>query len=375
MKNRQSLLIILLLIITTISVFNNIVNAEKITYNSLSKINLENYVLGVKIYGNITNYGNKPLELNKTDVFVFDYPLNTSDQRVINASAFVNGVRKPFRIVREDGSATLIINTKLYNSVLKPGETISAGVFYNVSINLKDRVLSIVDFSSAKSVEDILGKAGSWNNISLDLITKYTNATRLWNYTNPLVHLLIKYFNKTIDKSKPLTVLLNIIGWFDKNIVYSTRIPPRHPWEVIVEGAGDCDDQSNLLITVLRAFKIPSLLEIGFVYISKNYYFKDTEANGYYTYVFIGGGGHAWVSAYIPPWGWLRIDLTVSLGKGLDHIRNAAFYILPTVIIQRVTSGDYATTTAQYVESLEEERVKIYVVLEMINYQVSGSKG
>jgi hypothetical protein len=373
MKNKHLLLTILLFIIG-MGIFSNVINTNMIIHDSSLKINLENYILGVKIYGNITNYGDKPLELNKTDLFVFDYPLNTSDQHVINASAYVNGVKEPFRIIKTEDSATLIINTKLYNSVLKPGETISAGVFYNVSINLKNRVLSIIDFSSAKSIDEILDKAGLWNNISPDLIAKYTNITRLWNYTNPLVHLLIKYFNKTIDKSKPLTVLLNIIDWFDKNIVYSTRIPPRHPWEVIVEGAGDCDDQSNLLITILRSFRIPSLLEIGFVYISKNYYFKDTEANGYYTYVFIGGGGHAWVSAYIPPWGWLRIDLTVSLGKGLDHIRNAAFYILPTVIIQRVTSGDYATATAQYVESLEEEKVKIYVVLEMINYQVSRSK-
>ncbi|WP_245521824.1 transglutaminase-like domain-containing protein [Staphylothermus hellenicus] len=332
------------------------------------RLDLENYVVGVKIYGNVTNLGRKSIHLNETDLFVFDYPLDLSDQRVVGVKAYVENSTSSYRIIGSGDTASLIIETPLANSTLKPDDTIFVGVEYNVSINRKDRALTIADFNTYNT-STLMEKAGTWDDIPQELFMNNTEPTELWNYTNPLIQLLLKYLSQTINKDKPLSLVLDVLGWFDKNIVYSTRIPPRHPWEVLVEGAGDCDDQSNLLITVLRAFKIPSYLEIGFIYISKNYYYKGTEANGYFIYVFKGGGGHGWVATYIPPWGWLRIDLTASLGKGLDHIRNAAFYILPTIVIERIRKGDYAVQSAKSTQEIEEKHLLTYVVLEMIDYE------
>lgn len=360
-----------------IVILNNIYISQGLfsnySFSNNYRLDLENYIVGVKIYGNITNLGKEPIYLNETDLFVFDYPLNLSDQRVIGAKAYVDSNISSYHITGTEDTASLIIETPLANSTLKPNDTISVGVEYNVSINRKDRVLAIVDFNTYNT-SFLIEKAGTWRDIPQELLINNTESTKLWNYTNPLIQLLLKYFNQTIDKNKPLSLVLNIMSWFDKNIIYSTRIPPRHPWEVLVEGAGDCDDQSNLLITVLRAFKIPSYLEIGFVYISKNYYYKGTEANGYFIYVFKGGGGHGWVVAYIPPWGWLRIDLTASLGKGLDHIRNATFYILPTVVIERVRKGDYAVQSAKSTQEIEEKHLLTYVILEMIDYQFVNNR-
>lgn len=333
------------------------------------RIDLENYIIGIKIYGNLTNLGSNPIYLNQTDFFAFDYPLDMPDQHVVSAKAYINNSVNNYYIISSEDSAMLIIETPLINSTLKPGETISVDVEYNVSINRKDRILSIIDFNTYNDTRTLIEKAGTWKDIPSNILLNNTEPTRLWNYTHPLIQLFLKYLNQTVDKNRPLSLLFDVIDWFDSNIVYSTRIPPRHPWEVLVEGAGDCDDQSNLFITVLRAFKIPSYLEIGFVYVSKNYYYKGSEAGGYFNYIFKGGGGHGWVSAYIPPWGWLRIDLTIALGKGIDHIRNAAFYIFPTVVTQRVRRGDYAVQTAKYTQEIEEKRLLTYVVLEMIDYQ------
>ncbi len=351
-------------------IFLNILGLS--VYSLTNTTSYQGLLIGIKYYGNITNSGDEPLMINETDIMVFDYPLNTSTQRVIDVKAWVNSQEYPYEVIKENTQYILVIQSPYINSSLKPGDSISVGVEYNVSINMFKRISSISDILLTNNVSELINISGTWNDINYSEIgVEYINATSLWNYTNPLIKLLINYLNKTINESKPLSVILGILDWIDNNIVYSTRIPPRHPWEVIVEGLGDCDDQSNLLITLSRAFKIPSYLEIGIVYISPNFKYEDTEAEGYYHYEFIGGGGHGWVAVYVPPWKWIRVDLTIGSGKGIGHIKGAAYYIFPTVVIDRVVSGDYAIQSAEYTEEIISKKIKYDLVLEVINYNIT----
>ena len=234
------------------------------------------------------------------------------------------------------------------------------------------RINSIGDILLTNNITKLVRMSGTWVDINYTEIgAEYINVTSLWNYTNPLIKLLVNYLNRTNNESKPLSFILSILNWIDDNIVYSTRIPPRHPWEVIVEGLGDCDDQSNLLITLARSFKIPSYLEIGIVYIGPNFKYENIEAEGYYHYIFLGGGGHGWAAVYIPPWKWVRVDLTIGSGKGVGHIKGAAYYIFPTVVINKVVLGDYATQSAEYTEEIISKKIKYDSVLEITNYNLT----
>jgi hypothetical protein len=322
----------------------------------------------VEYGGWIKNLGEKPIPINKTDLLEYDYPLNTSDQKVVDVEALVNNTRYNYTVKYSDGSATLIISApRIENSLLKPGEKISSWVKYNVIVDMYKRVSAISDLIG-KSYDTLAIKAGGWNEIHVK-DGKYLNSTRMWNISNPLIKLLYKYITSRPGvNDKPFTALMGIVKWIDDNIVYSTRIPARQPWEVIVEGAGDCDDQSNLLITLLRAAGIPSYLEIGLVYIGPNFKYHDSQVNGLFIYNFIGGGGHGWVTAYIPPWGWLRVDLTASIGRGLEHITGAAYYLTPIIVTNRVYGGDYASQGERFAKKIQEIRLQYNITLILREY-------
>lgn len=325
--------------------------------------------LRLRIYGYILNNGTSPIPVNDTDLLIFDYPLGILGQKVNDVKVWVDGREYGYTLRNDDGSVFLVINApEIENAVIGPGEKIEAGVEYIVTINLTARILSAIEILSSTNLMELISRSGSWNDIpSID--KRYVEKTAMWNYSNPLIRLLVKYIERQ-GRDKPLVAVLSAIKWLDDNIVYETRIPPRHPWEVVLEGAGDCDDQSNLLITILRSLGVPSYLEIGIVWVDNNFNLTNTSANGHITYTFIGGGGHGWVTAYIPPWGWVRIDMTISLGTGIDHIRHAAYYITPIVITGNVTRGDYAKSSAHFTEKIEEKELYYRLHIEIYNYDV-----
>lgn len=363
---KQVYSIFLLLALLVPSVFS--LEAIVLSIDSLNNYNYSNLSIGtyleIIIGNNVTNLGSKPVNISETDILIFDYPLNTSSQHTLKTKFYIDGYPAKYVIEYDrEGNPKLkgVINRPAYLDV---NESISVYVKYIVYVNITQRILEIKNLG--------LKQADNWDEIVIE-DKELVNTTGLWNYTNPLVKLLIDYI-KAKHNETPLAYLLGALNWIDENIVYSTRFPPRHPWETIVYGEGDCDDQSNLLITLLRGVGIPSYLEIGLVYLNKvyeNYTFTSVEAGGYLTYYFYGGGTHGWVVAYIPPWGYIRIDLT-SGGKGLEHIVFAAYYTfygnIPTVVIAKIVKQDYVEQTTSYIKEVQEKKLKynIYLIMKEI---------
>ena len=355
---RKFIPILFLLIIASIYplAINSISTPVNASSNPLGWFNLT-----VIVNGSITNLGDKPLPINQTDLLIFDYPINMSTQKVIGVEAFVNGSRYPYKIEGPWYNPSLVIEApKIENASLMPGQTVSSMVIYNVSVNVGERLLEAVNIKPEL--------AGGWSEIPEKIKNNYTGVTPLWNYSNPLINLYITYIRSLEHSKTPLGAIEEILNWFDKNVKYKTRIPARQPWETLMYMQGDCDDQSNLLITVLRGLGIPAYLEIGLVYIS-GLNITSTAANGLLIYRFVNGGSHAWTSAYVPPWGWIRIDLTASLGIGLNHIKGAAYYIYPTIVISRIYGQNYAAGTAKFTVELVSRRIEYRVTIELIPQQ------
>jgi transglutaminase-like putative cysteine protease len=86
--------------------------------------------------------------------------------------------------------------------------------------------------------------------------------------------------NNTFEKVQ------RIYSYIHDNIAYQTNSPaePKDPTQTLSEKAGDCDDQSFLLGSLLRAQGIPAWLEMGLLY--------DQTQRAW--------GGHAWLRTYIP---------------------------------------------------------------------------
>jgi hypothetical protein len=114
---------------------------------------------------------------------------------------------------------------------------------------------------------------------------------------------------------------------------------------------GDCDDQANLLILALRSLGVPAYLETALV---ADFNYRDERViwapEAHYYAAFVGVDyAHAWAEVYVPPWGWLPVDLTFHAGTGdpLDAIRTSApseywaWYTIVTVRTESVCHKDY----------------------------------
>ncbi len=356
----KTLRTILLLILLTLSLAPIMVSVNVTTQSSNP---LDWFNLTIIINGSITNLGDRPLPINQTDLLVFDYPINMSTQKVIGVKTYVNGTPYPYKIRGPWYNPSLVIQAPKYEKMsLMPGQTVTSMAVYNVSVNVAQRLLQ------ATSIKPEL--AEGWKYIPAKIKSNYTEATPLWNYSNPLINLLITYIRSQERSKTPLGAVEEVLKWFDKNVKYKTRIPARQPWETLMYMEGDCDDQSNLLITVLRGIGVPAYLEIGIVYIM-GLNITSKAADGLLEYRFVNGGTHAWTTAYVPPWGWIRIDLTASLGIGINHIRGAAYYIYPTVVISKVYGQNYAASSAKFTEELVSKKIAYRVTIELITPEKS----
>jgi len=235
----------------------------------------------------------------------------------------------------EDGNFVAYVDFPM--SELEPRENVTYQVCY--SIVHKPRALSQIFVNVSGSISDIPGSLkasycspGFWqSNVSLISDLAFTVAG---NTTNVL------------------SILSNYIVWITQNIDYGSVDTPRFPNETLLGRTGDCDDQANLLIGLCRAAGIPAYLQIGCIYIPE----RSSTSNywdGLWTSSLKGIGWHGWAMVYVPPWGWLPIDLTYSRGNSSDplsHITSSAIITDPTVQYANITVSNYVMESRQFKE-------------------------
>ncbi|MCE4606546.1 MAG: transglutaminase-like domain-containing protein [Desulfurococcales archaeon] len=133
-----------------------------------------------------------------------------------------------------------------------------------------------------------------------DPIDRYENAplstqpTSLYNYTNPVVK---EFIRENISKLN-LSNLSNeekinrIADYIYKHFKYQVGQYPHYPWETIRLGHGDCDDLAILVVTIARAYHVPSAMAVGLLVIPG---FKSSIVAGGINYTIKGLAGHAWI--------------------------------------------------------------------------------
>jgi len=257
--------------------------------------------------------------------------MNTSWQTVslVNSSHQFESVK-----INEDGNSIAVLNMPN----IKAGESTEYAVVYDAVA--KPRNMPSIEENAALPLSEI----------PHNLSTAYLNNTDTWMSNNAMIRNLA--FSLRGDETKVLAIVGNFVSWIWKNITYASHELPLYPNETLSAERGDCDDQAILLISFCRTVGIPAYLQIGCIYRSDITNESSFAWNGHVENVQNHIGWHGWAMVYVPPWGWLPVDLTYvppSLKSNpLSAIESGAVTMQDTVQYMNFVKADYVFEAREY---------------------------
>ncbi|MCS7119732.1 MAG: transglutaminase-like domain-containing protein [Nitrososphaerota archaeon] len=286
--------------------------------------------------------------------------MNNSRQTV-----YLTNLSHPLLRIDEDMDGNPVALMDLTN-VLQPNENITYEVAYTVVLK---------PYPKPNISENL---SGSLNEISESYRSLYCvpNGPWLLNHTD----LIGLAFELAGEEKNVLKILSSFIRWINENIRYGSDEVPRYPNETLIEKVGDCDDQANLLISLCRIVGIPAYLQIGCIYLPGRQPLVLRYWGGSLILNLTRIGWHGWAMVYVPPWGWLPVDLTYVIGDGiykdpLNAIRNSALFTQPTVQYANVTKYNYVGETRYMRDYLTTWNFQIIESDEMVEESVMQTTG
>ena len=275
------------------------------------------------------NQGTAPYNMSVKDLGVPVFQ-ETEYQSVEMETSYI----EPVLLVLED-SFIKLVPTSL---VLVPaGEKFTVQASY--TIDSEPRPVPSINKGTAESLEQV----------PIEL-SKYALPNALFPADDPEIIGLASEL--TVGEETVLDKVSNLLDWFDSYSSYIVTEIPRPPQQTVRDPRGDCDDLSLLFITMCRSQGIPAYLHAGVV-LSESIMIDETDWGGHYRYVFEGAGWHAWAMVYIPPWGWLPVDLTMLGGMDpLETISEAYYWRETTIVAWNITSHDYVQDEVMQRDSL-----------------------
>lgn len=264
----------------------------------------------------------------------------------------------PVESIKHDADGNLIAILRFSKTELGPGENLSFNVVYQVIS--KPRLFPTIREDESQSLGDI----------PEDLREEYGKGVDPWRtYGTELQELAHSVAG---NETKVLTIVEGFIAWINGHIKYPkfSHETPLYPEETYGLREGDCDDQAILLITLCRIYDIPAYLQIGCIYLPETE-MNETYFDGHLTSISENIGWHGWAMVYIPPWGWLPVDLTyVDVGIGgikepIDAIKRGAVTLQKTIRYLNVVKSDYVASSREDREFLQENGFYVYMRDEM----------
>jgi hypothetical protein len=211
-----------------------------------------------------------------------------------------------------DGDGNKIGVLKFPRSQLLPGENLSVTVEYNV-------------VTKARTIANISeNESGLFDEIPEDLVQLYTGAEGPWSTGNQALADLAREIAG--NETNVLKIVARTIDWIKQNIIYAVgQELPMYANQTLSLHLGDCDDQAILLATLLRIVGIPSYVQIGAIYLPQTARLSESVWEDHVQLVQMKIGWHGWAIVYVPPWGWLPVDLTY-VPEGFEDPLNAVRY-------------------------------------------------
>jgi len=261
---------------------------------------------------------------------------NTSFQTSKIVSVTLDGAPVGWHLTYDaEGNPWIIVHS---GDPLPPLESTTLSITF--SLNLSKPEITLQDIGDISDVpKDILNDypmVGVWN------LSSVANASGIIDTA-----LSIKG-----DEENALSVVLNIIQWFEDNMVYSSDLTvPKSLSDTFESRSGDCDDQSSLFVAFCRILGIPAYYQVGPIFIPGS----QQESEGNLRFNLTNVGWHGWAMVYLPTGGggeWIPVDLTyfknahftnghITSNSLLDHITGSALLYYDTASFLDVITSDY----------------------------------
>jgi len=273
-------------------------------------------------------------------------------------TVYLTNYSHPIENVTTDEEGNQVAVLQFSESKIRPNETLSYNVTYRV-LSKPRPFLNVSEEASGNLIE-----------IPSGLREKYYRAEGSWLVNDSTLQALAYSIAK--DETNVLTIVKKFVEWIRVNVTYVVHDVPLYPNETYAKREGDCDDQAILLITLCRIYRIPAFLQIGCIYMPT----KTEELSKYWedhlTILRKRIGWHGWAMVYIPPWGWLPVDLTYVWGglsgDALNSIQKAAVTSQWTIQYMNFSKTDYVASSSEEREFFLNTNFHVYMEDEMIQY-------
>ena len=241
----------------------------------------------------------KALLVNKLDRVVREYvyvsiPRNTSKVycKVLKVEP------KPLRFERdEEGNVFALIFVEV-----EPGDELWINITYTIKVS---------GYKIYFRKEDAL-----WP--PLDIARVYTDDSIYWNIDNETLRNLAY---KVAYSDDPLETAEKIAKWVQDHLMYEiTRGRKGSDHAIVKKGLGlavygDCVEVADTYVTMARILGLPARTVFGFLLTTheEKHWLNTSLREG--MNLLTHWGGHMWVQIYVPPWGWIDVEMLEDLSQ------------------------------------------------------------
>jgi len=148
-----------------------------------------------------------------------------------------------------------------------------------------------------------------------EIVRRLTKRTSYWNTENPD---LINLARRVSRGDNPLKIAISIAKWVKRHTRYSLQLHRLGAERALVRGIlgdyiiqGDCTEVADVYVTLARIKGIPARTVFGLL-LSRHktkMWFNSSTAWVEGERLLEHWGGHMWSQVYLPPWGWIDVEL------------------------------------------------------------------
>ncbi|HHL41698.1 MAG TPA: transglutaminase family protein [Candidatus Bathyarchaeota archaeon] len=233
-------------------------------------------------------------------------------------------------VMDDDGNKGIIVDVDL---TLSPGEEES----FTATYEIMSSELEVPEFT--------LSVAEGFDEIQSELVDEYCFSTETFPSDDPMFYDIASVL--VDEEDTVLESVSNLVEYIVDETTYCNYETPQYPNNTLANHLGDCDDQSILLITMCRSLDIPAYLQVG-IYVHNAINDQDSSWDDHLTNNADGVAWHGWAMVYIPPWGWVPVDLTMTnADSGLELIQSAPEYNSNIIPVLNVSKQPYIGGTLE----------------------------